>query len=409
MLLSVSRVKNRAIEGHESTEKDWRARRRTILLRATPFLTTRPGTSKVRDTQLLWKVTMGNLQEWWSGLWQTLKESPAILPTTHAIPADHTDKPAGAKFKRDAHYFSVTVNRVYLTYDRQFWTKFAPMALAVSEFQYDGENKVVPFVVGPTLLESSSVKLPDTRFMLHDTRVAGLHPYKGDGLKLTVILYCVKRSDLAKSLLKVVERLTSAVDLSHALAAHLKIADVLVETVGDLIGGDDENQPLIGFRREFSTGDDFKPGYFALIEDDKIDVSKLWVRGNDLLYGDTAAAAKKFDAHNYVLYSIGQETERDDYDKLAPVGDLWKQVKKEATRTEDDAWNMAKVGMSALYQAMVLSADLTEEHAGALNDDLVKRMRGMHERALENVSFSAAAPADAGARTRRKALDILKL
>ena len=352
---------------------------------------------------------MGNLQNWWSGLWQTIKQSPAILPTTHAIPADHTDRTAGEKFKRDAHYFTVTVHRVYLKYDRQFWTTFAPMALVVSEFQYDGEDKVVPFVVGPTLLEASNVDLPDTRFMLHDTRVAGIHPYKGGGLKLTVILYRVKRSDLAKSLLKVVERLTSAVDLSHALTAHLKVADVLVDTVGDLISGDKDNQPLIGFRRELPAGDDCKPGYFALIDDDKIDVRKLWVRGHDLLDGDTAAAAKRFDAHNYVLYSIGQETERDDFDKLTPVGDLWKQVKTEATKTKDDTWDMAKVAMSTLYQSMVLSPDLTEDHAGVLNDDLVGRMRKMHERALGNVSHGAVEAPDIGARARRKALEILKL
>jgi len=344
-------------------------------------------------------------------MWRGLKESPAILPTTHAIPINHTDKPASGRFKRDAHYFAVTVNRVFLKYDRQFWNTYAPMALVVSEFQYDGEDTVVPFVVGPSLLENMNVDLPDTRFMLHDTRVAGIHPYKGGGLKLTVVLYRVKRTDLAQGLLKVVERLTSVVDLSQALSAYLKVADVLVDTVGDLVGMDGQNQPLIGFRREFPAGEDFKPGYFALIDDPDVPVGKLWVRDNDLLYGDDSRSATKFDASNYVLYSIGQETERDDFEKLPAVRSLWKQVKTEATRTQRDAWDMAKVGMSALYQAMVLSPDLTEDHAGVLNDDLAARMVRMHERALENVSHGAAesVPGEVEAKTRRKALDILKL
>ena len=351
---------------------------------------------------------MEKLKDWWSGLWQSVKEGPAILPTTLAVPADHTDKPAAGQFKPDAHYFDVAVNRVFLKYDRQFWTTYAPMALVVSEFSYDGEDKIVPFVVGPTLLEGTNIDLPDTKFMLHDTRVAGLHPYKGGGLKLTVILYRVKRSDLAKGLLNVLERLTSVVDPSHALSAHLKVAEVLVDTVSDLVGGDKENQPLIGFRREFSSGADFKPGYFALVDGD-IAVDKLWVRGNDLLYGDQSEKAKKLDAKNYVLYSLGQQTDRDDFDKLSPVGTLWKQVKTEATRPSDDAWNMAKVSMSTLYQAMIVSPDFTEDHAGVLNDDLAKRMVRMHERALGNINHGDKAVAEPGAASRRKALDILKL
>ena len=351
---------------------------------------------------------MAKLNDWWSGLWQTLKEQPAILPTTYAIPAERTDKPAAGKFQRDTHYFDVTVNRVFLTYDRQFWTTYAPMALVVSEFSYDGDDKVMPFVVGPTLLEGNHIDLPDTRFMLHDTRVAGLHPYKGGGLKLTVILYRVKRTDFAKGLLNVVERLTSVIDPAHALSAHLKVAEVLVDTVSDLVGGDKDNQPLIGFRREFPSGEDFKPGYFALL-DGHVPLEKLWVRGNDLVYGDQSATAKKLDTNNYVLYSIGQQTDRDDFDKLAPVGSLWKQVKTEATRTTDDSWNMAKVGMSTLYQAMVVSPDFTEDHAGVLNDDLAGRMVRMHERALGNVNHGDEVAADPGAASRRKALDILKL
>ena len=107
-------------------------------------------------------MVMANLEDWWERLWGKLQRSPALLPTTYAIPANHTDKTAGPRFKRDAHYFTVTVHRMFLRYDREFWTTYAPMALVVSEFQYDGHDRVVPFVVGTTLLEGTGVSLPDT-------------------------------------------------------------------------------------------------------------------------------------------------------------------------------------------------------------------------------------------------------
>jgi hypothetical protein len=352
---------------------------------------------------------MPSLREWWDELWDNVQHSPTMLPTRHVILPDHVDKQLGERFKRDQHYFVVKVNRVFLQYNRQFWATYAPMALVVSEFQYDQENIVVPFVVGPSLLEKDRIELPNGGFMFLDTKVAGVHPYKGGGLKLTVILYQVKRSDLAKRLLKVAENVASVLDFSQTLSTYLKIANVLVDTIGDVIGTDPNNRPIIGLRQEFEAGDDFKPGYFAMIASDKINRGKLWVKENELLYGDTANAPKFTDA-NYVLYSIGQTTERDDFEALSPIGEMWKQVRTEATRTKAETWDTAKVAMSTLYQAMILSPDLTEGHANQLNDELVTRMVRMHERALQNVSHGeVSTQVDPLEKVRQKALDILKL
>jgi len=352
---------------------------------------------------------MANLEDWWERLWGKLQRSPALLPTTYAIPTDHTDKTAGPRFKRDAHYFTVTVHRMFLRYDREFWTTYAPMALVVSEFQYDGHDRVVPFVVGPTLLEGADVSLPDTRFLFHDTRVAGVHPYKGGGLKLTVILYRVKRTDFSKKLLKILERIGSVVDLSQALGTYLKIADVLVDTVGDVVGSDADNQPLIGIRREFETGDDFAPGYFALIDGASVATDKLWVRGNELVFGDSLANATTFTAHNYALYRIGQHTDRDDFEKLSPLGDLWKQVKEQASKVQDKEKDLAKAAMATLYQAMMMSPDFTMDHAFEESSDLRAQMKRIQEGALgETVHGAKDVAPDLQERIRRGALDILR-
>jgi hypothetical protein len=348
------------------------------------------------------------LAEWWKGFWPKVQHGSAVLPTRYQIPSENVDKNMGVTFKRDQHYFLVRVNRIFLQYDRQFWTTYAPMALIVSEFQYDGENMVVPFVVGPSMLEKDQIELP-RGFLFLDTKVAGVHPYKGSGLKLTVILYRVKRSNMARVLLKVIENITSALDFSQTLSSYLKIANVMVDLLGELFGLDADNQPIIGLRQEFEPGENFYPGYFVLIDSEKIERNKLWVRENDLYYGDPPNL-EKFTGANYILYSIGQTTERDDFDKFSPIGKMWEEVKTEASNPKSDAWENAKVTMSSLYTAMVTSPDLTEEHANQLNDELVARMVRMHERALQNVSHGEIAEEpDRMEKARRKALDILKL
>lgn len=355
---------------------------------------------------------MSALGEWWGETWGKVERDPAILPTTARIPAARTDKPQRDRFRRDAHYFEVTVNRIFLKYDRELWTTYAPMALVVSEFQYDGENIVVPFIVGPSLLEKSKVELPDHSFVFHDTRVVGLHPYKGGGLTLTVILYKVKRTDTAKQLLKVVERMSSALDFSQVLSTYLKVAGVLIDTVSEVIGSDKDNKPLIGFRKQFAAGDDFAPGYFVVADGSAPNPDQWCVFNKDLKTGTDEQSAAPYTDSNFVLFSIGQEAERDDYEKFPPFGDLWKQVKSEATRPKQESWEMAKAAMSTLYQAMVVSADLTEDHAIVLNNELIAKLMLIRKNALANVKMGAepeTAYDNALTRRRENALDILKL
>ena len=100
------------------------------------------------------------VKDWWSNFWGTLQHSPAILPTRHAVLGDHADTASGQTFKRNQHYFVVRVNRIFLKYGREFWTTYAPMALVVSEFSYNGKDLAVPFFVGPSMLEKDKIELP---------------------------------------------------------------------------------------------------------------------------------------------------------------------------------------------------------------------------------------------------------
>ncbi|MDQ2921837.1 MAG: hypothetical protein M3R52_09555 [Acidobacteriota bacterium] len=352
---------------------------------------------------------MPTVSEWWNGVWDKIQHDPAILPTYYPILGSNSDKDKGESFKGESHYFTVRVNRIFLQYGRQFWNNVVPMALVVSEFKYKGENTVVPFVVGESLLQNGKINIPAS-FLFANTKVAGTHPYKGGGLKLTVILYQVQRTNLVTNLLDVVEKFTSVLDFSQALSSYLKIASVVVDIVDGLIH-QQGTQPLIGLRQEFDAGDGFGPGYFALIDSRNIQVpqNKLWVRNDDLHFGDSAETAKEFRQANYILYRIQQARTRDDAEQLSPIYELWQKVKTEATDTRPDNWEITKAVMSTLYQQMVTSPDLTEDHANQLNDDFVARMERIHDRAVGNVKQGREAEPAALSRSKRKALDILKM
>ena len=341
---------------------------------------------------------MPTLTQWWDAFYDKVRHSPTIQPTHYPILPGNLDKPSGQAFKRDKHYFVIKINRIFLKYNRDFWTTYAPMALVVSEFQYDGqENTVVPFIVGPSLLEKDKIELP-SGFIFKDTKVAGIHPYKGDDFKLTIILYRVKRTDIAKKLLKVVENMASVLDFSQTLGTYLKIANVLVDTVGEVIGTDDDNQPLIGLRQEFSSDGGFLPGYYALIDSHQaqVDQKKLWVKDNELLYGDKDNAQKFTDA-NYVLYSISQVTERNDYEKLSFYGQ-WKTALAEAHTANPEKWLSAKANWATLYQMMSLSPDLISSQAEALADDIWQQMETKHNNVKSKIATMGSGDAEVKSR-----------
>lgn len=324
-------------------------------------------------------------------IWNRISQSEAQLPTRIAIPRDQVDsgKTMGGPFERDEHYFQVEVNEMFLTTKRQWFSEYDPVVLVISEFSYNKQRQSVPFVVGPNLIkavvEDSGKKLPQG-MLFTNTRVAGVHPYRGDGLTISVVLYRLRAEDHLRKLMKVVETAAGALSFGTALGAYLKVGDVILDGIDSLfdLGAID---PIVGHRQEFKQG--FEPGYFVLIDmpEQQARNYKFWVRENQLVVGDTLAGAQPFRDADYVLYSIGQIEERDDID-LLPVYPLWEYVAQEAAVANDTYWTNAKISMSTFYKAMVGSPDLTGVQTDKLLDEYITRMEILHKRATRISTLS---------------------
>jgi len=326
-------------------------------------------------------------------IWNRIRQSEAQLPSKIAIPRDRVDggKAIAGAFERDEHYFQIEVNEMFLTYKRKWFNEYDPMVLVISEFTYAKDRKSVPFVVGPSLIkaavEESGKKLPNG-MLFTNTRVAGIHPYRGDGLTLSVVLYRLRVEDYLRKLMKVVETAAGALSFGTALGAYLKIGDVILEGIDSLfdLGAID---PIVGHRQEFKQG--FEPGYFALIDMPEGQAAnyKFWVRQDQLLAGDTLQDAQPFREADYVLYSISQMEDRDDLD-LLPVYALWERVAQEATVNDNNYWRNAKSYMNNFYQAMVLSPDLTNVQSQRLADEYITKMEILHKNATRIGNLSEA-------------------
>lgn len=355
---------------------------------------------------------MPTLAERWKSIWTTIQHGATQLPSPVAILPDHVAQQgqAGAAFKRDAHYFQVRLNEMYLANSREWFVKYNPMVFVVSEFIYDKKQETVPFLVGPMLLENGGQKLPDG-MVFYDTRVAGIHPYRGGRLTLSIVLYRTQNENFARNFLKLVEGAASALDFSTALGAYTKVAGVVLDGFESLLGLD-KTVPIVGFRKEFDSTDGFAPGFIALIDAPDINPQELWVRERRLFHGETAGSAQPFRSADFVLYSIVQpaDNRRDDISTL-PFYPLWERVEREANTAKDDHWTSAKANMASLVESMVLSPDLTPAHADELADSCTARMQTLHQRAVDRSKLDEAAgatPDELGA-ARVKVVSILEM
>jgi hypothetical protein len=260
------------------------------------------------------------------------------------------------------HYFQVRIDEMYLAYEREWFKKYDPMVLIISEFIYGKQYETIPVIVGPVMMGKFRENLP-SGMIFSEMQVAGPHPYKGGSLNLTVVLCQLTVEEYLQKFLRIVESTANILDFSAAFSASLKLANVVLDGVETILGSD-KTRPLIGLRKDFANGL-IEPGYFALIDKDEttLNQDKLWVRNRRLVHGESLADAKPFRGADYVLYSIvpTQPPDRRGDISILPFYSHWEKVVDEANRPTRDDWIRAKGHLANLYRDMYLSADLVED------------------------------------------------
>jgi hypothetical protein len=330
------------------------------------------------------------------------------------IAQDHIDESAkiGSSIEKDKHYFQIRINEMYLANEREWFKKYDPMVLIISEFIYGKKTETVPSVIGPMMMGKFKENLPSGT-IFSDIQVAGPHPYKGGSLTLTVVLSRLIVANYLRRFLKIVESAASILNLSTSFDASLKLADVVLDGV-DAILESKNTQPIIALHKDFAV-DGLEPGYFALIDADEtlLNVDTLWVRERRLLHGKSLADAQPLRGADYVLYSIVPTQPPDRRGNLStlPFYPEWEKTVEEASKPTKEDWNRAKGHLFSLYQSMALSPDLVEDEADTQFSDWRAKAEKKHNDAklLSDLGPTEAKPPTKSDKIRRTEAEILDL
>jgi hypothetical protein len=275
-------------------------------------------------------------------------------------------------------YFDVRVDEMYIKNLREYYINYTPMVSIGSEFIYDGKKEIVPYVVGPSLMQKYGGKGPPPAGMIYSNiRAIGPHPVKDDTLRVGVTLFKNETKNYAKEALALIENTSKVFPISNMLTSYLQLAHILVDGI-DLIFQIGNTQAIIGKIADYKVPQD--SGFHVVIDTDpsEIDEKKLMVVDNQLYYGDSYAERKKFTQAAYILYSINLMEKRKDTDSLS-FHPYFMKSKSEASSIGKDWVKDILPNLSLLSQAIITSPDLTDEQEKTLLKDYVDNVTKIFE------------------------------
>jgi len=304
---------------------------------------------------------------------KNLAGSPATLPYLIRIPNNNTDDAEELKgpFESHQHYFTVRINEMYLSERRKWFKEIEPMVVSLCTYIYGDQEIDNPFIVGRSLLENKIKNVPEG-MVFNDTRVAGIHPYSGGRLVVSIVLCQYASKDYLANSLEFIEKIAGVFseNITTLIGNYLKIANVVIGGIDQLFDSSTV-KPLFGFRQEFDpdANDHFSPGYFVMIDKstENWNPEYFFVKENRLFYGKDVATAKPFRQDEYVLYSLTRSETRGDLNIL-PVWQSYNKILDELKVSEVSEDLKAKIkGMLRILNVeMRQSPDLTQPHAQKL-------------------------------------------
>ncbi len=355
-------------------------------------------------------------------LWNSLLGRPPGAPLVRIVPI------APAPLQTDRDYWQVRIAELYL-HDATGWlTTHDPLVVVLTEFTYDGTFHAVPKLVGPGMLAEIGGSKEPLGMIYRDTRVAGLHPYLGGRINLSLVLCKAERSNLARSLLQVLESTGKALDLAAEFNPYLRIGSVVLDGLDQLRSSKDI-APLVGHRKEFDPDarDHLGPmqvfvatapshGRVALVDGQIVDSPAglpvrsdclTWVH-DQLCYLWTDNLCYPYRASDYVVAELLATPARSDL-RLLPIWSPWQQILRDAGCGTQQGLEMAQTGLVALYQQMLHSPDLTRAHANEQILAWKAEMLDIHNRAVQLGTRGGAEPGAAvEVDLQRQALDLFK-
>ena len=306
---------------------------------------------------------------------KSLAKEDTHLPAYFRVPDPNTDTPGpGNSFKHGENYFTVTLNQMYLATSRKWFSVHEPMVFSISEYIYGSGRVEVPMVVGTEMIKSKMKNTP-RGMIFENTRIAGIHPYVGDRITISIALYRSETKNYLTDSISFLEKLAGVFheNISAIIKNVVKISNVVLEGIDTLVDGG-AVQPVFGWNLQLdpAISGSVAPGYFVMINNSqtKWDANKFFVKKGKLYYGNDVHTEDEFRNDDYILFSLNQQAERGDYQVL-PVYQSYQKIVEFASQfAEISDEDKKKIGamMRALNFEMMKSPDLVPTQAKKLMD-----------------------------------------
>lgn len=319
-------------------------------------------------------------------IWEKIKKSKTFRPARIHIPLENVEPKLRipGPFERHKQYFEVRINQLYLTYQRKWFQTWEPVVFISSRFLYDGKYQDVPFFVGQNMKDGKKENTPDG-MIFENTKVAGLHPYRGGTFGVTVVLGRARINNYLKKVLNIIESSSKTYleGFGSAVLPYVNVAKVVLDSYEDLIDSKDV-EPLIGHQVAFNPDiqEGFSPGFFALINEPEADVnpSDFYVINNDLYYGKSREEASPYRKDDYVLYSILATDNRSDIEVL-PYYEQFNKIQElisgMGVTIGDDQMDLINARLFSLLDHVRMSPDLIRDQMNEQISGFRKELRQM--------------------------------
>ena len=297
--------------------------------------------------------------------WERIRTGSVPLPSVAMIPPDRCSPTgsAGYRIQPDKMYFTVQVNEMHLAANRQWWAKFDPLVVIVTEFNYGTKRIAIPKIVGPELIpDPTNGGKPMHGIVLEDTLVAGPHPYRGGDVVISVQFYQVVRDDFVRSLLRTVSSISKLAANLHDLDAMVAIGGAILTGVEGLLGLA-TTTCLAAYRGSLAPSliRPFSAQFSALLTPPVLpDLAVLSVCDGRLV-ADADVAPVPYRGSDFVLISVEGMKDRDDLNQLPFNARRLAALK--ALREGRDGITRAKGILTTGYGEMLESPDMTSGQA----------------------------------------------
>jgi hypothetical protein len=301
-----------------------------------------------------------------TSLWNSMRKGAMPTPQVPALARYSPPTSAGYQIRKDQMYFEVRVNELHLAENREWWSVFDPMVVIVAEYEYGGERVARPAVVGPSQIRTQAGQdKPRHGVVLQDCLVAGPNPYRGGNVEISMSFYRVRRSNSARSLLKVIDNLSGALPGAGEMATVAKVGSALLQGVEGLLGLD-ETVYLAGQRLSLTPSalDPLKACYSALVAPPVPADPNQFLVAERRLHLDDGKGARPYRGSDFALLGLSGSPERGAESSLP-----FYPMKMDALAALADGEDGKKRGKAALltaYQQMRKSPDITVHQAGEL-------------------------------------------